>query len=262
MKYSLITGGASGIGFEMASLLAKENHNLVITSTNEEKLNNAVSKLKEINNNIDIKSYVINLIDNDAANKLYDLINNDNLEINVLINNAGFGDYALFVDSDIKKQNEMIDLNIKTLINLTYLFLNKMKERNEGYIINVGSIASVLPGPYMSIYYASKAFVLSFSEALYMEMKPYNIYIGCICPGPTSTNFANRANVGNEKMFAKNHASSPSRIAKDAIKMMKKKKPIKFSGRWMGISSFFSSRLSHRFKRNISYKVNKPTKKG
>lgn len=194
MIYVLITGASSGLGKEFAHNFASKGFDLVLTSTSIDKLNEVKN---EINSeyDIDIRVIDLDLSKIEDVERLYDYVINENLDVMCLVNNAGFGDYNDFLDGQLNKYQKMIDLNCKGLMSLSFLFGNYFKDKGSGHIVNIASIAGFMPGPYMNVYYASKAFVLNFSLALKEELEKYNIKVTTICPGPVDTNFWNRANV-------------------------------------------------------------------
>lgn len=220
MQTILITGASKGIGKEVAKLFSKQNYNLILVSRNQNELENLK---QEIINDNDIYCVEIDLSKEDGPKKLYDYCKDNDLKIDVLINNAGFGDFKEFIEGDLNKYKMMIDLNIKALMELSYLFINDMKDSG-GQIINIASIASFMPGPYMAVYYASKAFVLNFSLALNEELKPYHIAVSAICPGPVNTDFWPSAG-GSIKGFKEKYlATNADKIAEKVLKIYKTKK--------------------------------------
>ena len=196
MKTALVTGASSGIGSAFAKALADRAYNLVLVARSQDKLEQLAATLQ---NKHQIQTEVIpqDLTDPHAAENLFHLVTAKEIQIDLLVNNAGFGDYGLFAESSLDKQLEMIQLNITALTALTHLFLTPMREQGKGGIINLSSIAGFQPLPYMSIYAATKAFVLSFSEALWAENRDAGITVTCLCPGPTETEFFKSANFPN-----------------------------------------------------------------
>lgn len=207
MQTALITGASSGIGAAFAEELAKQQTNLVLVARSEDKLNQLADRLRQIAP-IQVEVLVADLTQTGANQAIFDQVSQKGLTIDLLINNAGFGDYGAFSDRPLAKQLEMIQLNILALVELTYLFLPGMKRQGSGSIINVGSIAGFQPLPYMSVYAATKAFVLSFTEALWAENRPFGIRVQALCPGPTSTNFPKVAEFPNSMSF-----SGPQKLA-------------------------------------------------
>lgn len=182
----IITGATSGIGLELAKIYSCFNIDLLLISSNINNLEKTKKLLDNNGANIDILE--MNLINGIDLEKLKE--KTDNKSLYCLINNAGFGDLGDFVDSNLKKAQDMIDLNIKALTSLSYFFLKKNKDTTtKSYLLNVGSVASFMCGPKMAVYYATKAYVLSFTNAIRRENSNKFIKISCLCPGPTKTNF-------------------------------------------------------------------------
>jgi uncharacterized protein len=194
MKYTLITGASSGIGEAFARRLAAEKHNLVLVARSGEKLKTLCEELS-VAHSVDCRYFAIDLLEFEADTQLFDETEKQGLEIDWLINNAGFGSSGDFADLDLERELEIIDLNISALVALTHRFLQKMRERKRGTIINVSSAAGFQPIPFMATYAASKSFVSSFSEAIAEENRPYGIHVMALCPGSTKTNFFNASNI-------------------------------------------------------------------
>ncbi len=192
MKATLITGASGGIGEAFARRLAAEKHNLVLVARTENKLRALCDELRAAHQ-ITAHYVAIDLIDYEADRRLFDETEKQNLEIEWLINNAGFGSMGDFARLELENEMEMISLNIMALIALTHRYLGGMRARKSGVIINVASTASFQPIPFMATYAATKAFVRSFSEAIAEENRPFNITVTALCPGPTDTNFFNAA---------------------------------------------------------------------
>jgi uncharacterized protein len=192
MTTALITGASSGIGKAFARELASRQTDLVLVARSQEKLDNLAT---ELSSQYQIKTTVIvqDLTIAAAGKAVFETIQAQDLTIDLLINNAGFGDYGAFGDRPLSKMIEMVQLNITAVVELTGLFLPLMQARKDGAIINVASIAAFQPIPYMSVYAATKAFLLNFSEALWAENKDLGVKILVICPGPTESEFYTRA---------------------------------------------------------------------
>ncbi len=188
VKTALITGASGGIGYELAKIHAEHGGNLVLVARNKEKLDKLKNELEE-KHGVVVHTIQKDLSLHGAAYDIYNKVNDLNIEIDYLINNAGHGDFSMFAESDWPKQERMINLNITALAHLTRLFLPQMIARKNGRILNVASVASFVPGPTMSVYFASKAFVLSFSEAIAEEVSRQGITVTALCPGPTESNF-------------------------------------------------------------------------
>jgi short-subunit dehydrogenase len=191
-KTALITGASTGIGFEFAKLFAADGYNLVLIARDEQKLREIAGSLPS-KFNISVKIYPKDLSVTGDIEKLVRQIREDVGTIEVLVNNAGFGLSGAFVDTDLARELEMIQLNVVSLVIFTKLWAKEMVQRKGGKILNVASTAAFQPGPLMAIYYATKAFVLSFSEALAEELKERGVTITALCPGPTATQFSKRA---------------------------------------------------------------------
>jgi hypothetical protein len=217
MKTALITGASSGIGSAFAQALADRGYNLVLVARSQDKLEQLAATLQS-KHQIEIEVVPQDLTMTYAADNLFRLLTAKGIQIDLLINNAGFGDYGLFADSSLQKQLEMIQLNITALSALTHLFLTPMRERGEGGIINISSIAGFQPLPYMSMYAATKAFVLSFSEALWAENRDTGITVTCVCPGPTETDFFKSANFPSSATeAAQQNYATPEEVVKAAL---------------------------------------------
>src|SRR6185436_12887612 len=188
MSTTLITGASSGIGEAFARRLAAEGHDVLLVARSEEKLIALCNELG-LNHNVRAQYVVLDLSQPDAPARLLEETRERNLEIDLLINNAGFGSMGEFAQLDLARELNMIDLNVRSLVELTYLFLQPMRERKGGSIINVASTASFQPVPFMATYAATKAFVLSFSEALWEENRTYGVKVMALCPGVTETGF-------------------------------------------------------------------------
>lgn len=187
---ALVTGASSGIGYEISKYLSKKGYDIVAAARDKGKLENLQ---KECKTNVDI--HLVDLSVHDEVMGLYESVKND--DIDVLVNNAGFGAFGRFEDIDFDFQMKMIDVNVKAVHMLTYLFLKEMKKKNKGYILNIGSIAGFMPGPLMAEYYATKAYVVRLTQGINKELKKdnSNVHISVCCPGPVKTNFNNVANV-------------------------------------------------------------------
>jgi uncharacterized protein len=199
-KTALITGASTGIGFEFAKLFAADGYNLVLIARDEQKLREIAGSLPS-KFNISVKIYPKDLSVTGDIEKLVRQIREDVGTIEVLVNNAGFGLSGAFVDTDLARELEMIQLNVVSLVIFTKLWAKEMVQRKGGKILNVASTAAFQPGPLMAIYYATKAFVLSFSEALAEELKERGVTITALCPGPTATQFSKRAELEKSRLF-------------------------------------------------------------
>ncbi|PQV64803.1 hypothetical protein B1R32_10370 [Abditibacterium utsteinense] len=196
MKTALITGASSGIGYEMAKELARQSYDLILVARREDKLRELEKLLEK---HVGVTVIVLDLAKEGAAQTLFDALRGR--PIDLLINNAGFADYALFAESGFAKISAMMQVNMIALTQITHLFLPPMIARGRGQILQVASIAGFFPGPLMSVYYASKAYVLSFSEALANEVEGSGVSVTCLCPGATISEFQERARMKESKLM-------------------------------------------------------------
>jgi uncharacterized protein len=200
-KTALVTGATSGIGLELSKILATNDYKLVLVARDEQRLSSLVADLLK-NRDLSPEVFATDLSVPSNAEKLYDQLRQHGIEIDLLVNNAGFGLTGAFTETELRRELEMIQLNIVSLVVLTKFVVREMLQRKKGRILNVASTAAFQPRPFMAIYYASKAFVLSFSEALAEELKDTGVTITALCPGPTATDFSRRAGVQKSKLFA------------------------------------------------------------
>lgn len=227
-KRVLITGASEGIGKELAKVFALHGYDLVIVARNNEKLDALKEEIVSLNG-VDVQIICADLSDPSNPEKLYRAMSH--LQIDVLINNAGVGSFGEFYKSDIEKEEKLIMLNVVSLVKLTHLYITDMARRNDGCIINIGSTASFQPGPLMANYYASKAYVLSFTEAVAEEMKNTNVKVIAYCPAPTRTGFLTKANVARGKALAGKGLKTPREVAEDIYNSMSQKKAVKVSSK-------------------------------
>jgi short-subunit dehydrogenase len=197
-KTALITGASSGIGLELAHLFAQDGYRLVLVARNRGALRQLGDDLQS-RYGITVRIAPKDLAHPASPDELYHELQESGVMLDVLVNNAGFGASGAFQQTKWTDESEMIQVNITALTHLTKLFLPQIRAR-EGKLLNVASVAAFLPGPFMSVYYASKAYVLSFSEALAEEMIGTGVTVTCLCPGPVKTNFQKRAYVQGTKM--------------------------------------------------------------
>jgi hypothetical protein len=202
-KVALITGASAGLGVEFARQLSKRGHRLVLAARRKERLDELARELGNA------RAVAIDLSKANAAAKLMADIEAAGEEVELLVNNAGFGLIGQFAELDANRLRQMIDLNVGTLTDLCRAVAPQMIKRKSGGILNVASTAAFQPGPKMAVYFATKAFVLSVSEALHEELKPHGIHVTCLCPGPTRTEFGEVAGFGGNGMFDRVAMESP-----------------------------------------------------
>lgn len=227
MKKILLTGATGGIGMEISKIFAKNGYSLVLVGRKKEKLNHLMEIIqKEYRVEVDI--IVIDLRIPHAGKCIYDVLQRKDLEVDVLCNNAGLGIYSDFLDQTLKDYEELMQVNLNALVELSYYIGKDMKEKGQGKIINISSISAFFPGPYMATYYASKAYILSFSIALAKEVKPYGVHVSVVCPGVILTDFYNKAgaDLKNSYLLERMPLASPYTLAKRIYKSVYKNKLI------------------------------------
>ena len=222
MKTALITGASSGIGKELARIHASKGGNVVLVARRGAELESLRTELED-KYKIEVSIFQQDLTKQGAAKNVVEFCKEKNIEIEYLMNNAGFGGHGNFVDRPLDKDIEMIHLNIQALVELSHLFLQDMKKRKSGKILNTASTAGYLPGPLQATYFATKAFVVSFTKGISHELKPHGITVTALCPGPVKTEFEFVAGMGNGDMF-KNGATAYSTALKGYNAMMKGKR--------------------------------------
>jgi short-subunit dehydrogenase len=242
---ALITGASGGIGHDIARLFAADKHNVILVARSAEKLRTFADSLhKEYNIRTEI--LVPDLSNAKAAQSIYSEIQRMNLSVEFLINNAGFGDYGLFAQRDWDRMQQIITLNILSLTHLTRLFVEDMIERKSGRILNIASIAGFQPCPLTAVYGATKAYVISFTEALHVELLGTGVSATAFCPGPTRTGFQGRAEMNDVALFKAGSVMSSYEVAADAYRAMMRGKMTSIPGLKNRVLSF-GSRLAPRF---------------
>ena len=226
MNTTLITGASSGIGAAFARKLAARGRNVFLVARSEDKLIALCNELGRLTS-IRAQYLALDLQQPDAGSQLVEETNKRGLEIEMLINNAGFGSMGDFAKLDLDRELEMLQLNVRAVVELTHRFLGPMRERKRGTIINVASTAGFQAVPYMSTYAATKAFVLSFSEALWEENRLHGIHVMALCPGVTETNFFEAANMDRPPMRT---IQTPEEVVDSALRGLARQKHIVISG--------------------------------
>jgi len=226
MNTTLITGASSGIGAAFARKLAARGRNVLLVARSEDKLIALCNELGRLTS-IRAQYLALDLTKPDDRLQLFEETKKRELEIDMLINNAGFGSMGDFVKLDLEREVEMIELNVTALVELTQRFLGPMRERQRGTIINVASTAGFQPVPYMATYAATKAFVLSFSEALWDENRMHGIHVMALCPGVTETNFFEAAGIDRPPMRT---VQTPEEVVETALRALHRQKSLVISG--------------------------------
>ncbi|WP_125721146.1 SDR family NAD(P)-dependent oxidoreductase [Flavobacterium ustbae] len=256
-KYALITGATQGIGYELAKLFAKDGYNLVITARSREELDTAAGELKQYG--IQVIASARDLIIKEEVLGLCRELEEKGIEINILVNNAGQGVYGLFKDTDLERELDIVQLNINAPIILAKHFLSKMMARNEGRILNLASIAGKTPGPWQSVYHGTKAFILSFSEALRSELQDTNITVTALLPGPTDTDFFNKAGMNKSKAVQdKDSLADPAAVARDGYDALMNNKDKVVSGFSNKIKAAVSTVLPDSLNAEMTKEQQKP----
>ncbi|MGE5611585.1 MAG: SDR family NAD(P)-dependent oxidoreductase [Bacillota bacterium] len=229
MSTALITGASSGIGYDLAKVFAAHGHNLIITARNREALNKLADECAS-QFHVKIEILTKDLADPSTPQQIYDELQQKSLPIDILVNNAGFGTHGPFARSDLAGELRLVQVNVIAVMQLTRLFLPAMIERRAGKILNVASTAAYVPGPYMSSYYASKAFVLSQSVALAQELRSRGITVTALCPGPTRTAFQSRAGMDEVRLFSESAIMDSPAVARIAYQGLMRGKTIVVPG--------------------------------
>lgn len=241
---ALITGASGGIGYELACIFAENWTNLVLVARSKERLEEIAAMLRS---RYSIRVHVIasDLSQPAAPQQIYEFMTREKIEIDYLVNNAGFGDYGMFAAADWQRQLSMITVNITALTHLTRLFLPAMVARGNGKILNVASTASFQPGPLMAVYYATKAYVLSFSEALFNEVEGTGVTVTSLCPGPTATGFQAGANLHTSRIIRVRKLPPARKVAELGYRAMLQGRMTVIEG-WINRLLVFGARFAPR----------------
>lgn len=230
MSTVLITGASSWIGLEFARIFAREGHDLVVVARRREELEKISKEFPERN----ILTLEKDLSLEFSPLELYEAVKKAWIQIDILVNNAWFGDFWLFHEIQIEKEKQMIDLNVRALTELCYLFGKEMVERKNGKILNVASTAAFQPGPLMSVYYATKHYVLAFSEGIREEWRDYGVTVTTLCPGPTESGFQKEAHLEESKLFAWKKLPTSNEVALYGYRSL-------MQGKWVVIHGFMNT---------------------
>lgn len=256
-KTALITGASAGLGVEFARLAAKDGHDLILVARRREQLEAVGQEVAQAHG---VQAHVItaDLTQPLAPAKIFDEVRSRGLQVDVLVNNAGFGSTGEFLDLPLAREAEMIEVNIQALLKLSHLFGQEMRTRKSGAILNIASTAGFQPGPYMATYYATKAFVISFSEALAHELRGTGVSVTAHCPGATATEFAGTAGMEKSRLFQQQKPATPAEVAAHAWRAMKAGKSLAVHGAMNKLGAF-SVRLSPRaMVRKVAASLNRP----
>ncbi|MBD0269261.1 MAG: SDR family oxidoreductase [Cyanobacteria bacterium Co-bin8] len=232
----LITGASSGIGYELAKVCGRDGHNLVLVARREEPLKALKAELESAHG-IQVWTYRADLAQADVRQQLFDWTQTEGIPVDGLVNNAGFGDYGPFVETDWAKQEQMILLNVLALTHLTRLFLPAMVARRQGKILNLASTAAFQPGPLMAVYFATKAYVLSFTSAIASELEGTGVTATTFCPGPTTSEFQENSGMGQSKLVQGRKLPTAAEVAELGYQAMQR-------GEWVAVQGLSNRALT------------------
>jgi short-subunit dehydrogenase len=257
MPAALITGASTGIGREFAYLCAHAGYDVVLTARSEAPLIELASDVRQRTGR---KAFPISidLASPAGPRQLHEQVAGLDVPVEVLINNAGFGLLGRFWELDEDEQMQMVQLNMGALTHLTRLFLPGFIARRRGYILNVASTAAFQPGPLMSVYYASKAYVVSFSEALHNEARDYGVKVTCLCPGPTKTEFDKRSGASGTKLFKDGNAMSALSVAQIGWDALQAGKPLVVAGGLNALMAFLTRFAPRQFTASMARRMQEP----
>lgn len=252
---ALVTGASSGIGLELAKLLVKDGHTVIAVAHDSAKLEEAAKVLRSIAKNAQVETIAVDLSDQRGPMHVFGEVKKRGLAVDCLINNAGIGLRGAFAETSLDAHMQLIRTNIVALTQLTHFFLPSMIEQKSGKILNVASTAAFQPGPYMSTYYASKAYVLSFSESLKEEVAELGITVTTLCPGPTATNFATRADAADTPLFQSLRVQSAEAVARRGYQALLDGEGVVVTGvgnkLFVGLARFVPRSLSARVVKHL-----------
>lgn len=255
MNYTLITGASGGIGLALAKEFASHGHHLILVARNHEKLEQIA---KELSDTYKVKTELVScdLSVEEARLALFETTQSNGWNVEILVNNAGFGDANAFLDGDWKRHQNMIDLNVVALLQLSYLYGNEMRKNGNGRILNLSSVAAFSAGPYMPLYYATKGFVLSVSEAMAEELRGTGVTVSALCPGPTATGFEKNANMNSSKMFTAFGAEKAEDVARKGYRGLMKGEEVIYHGKVTYGFNLVSRFCTRKFTRRVAMKLN------
>jgi len=254
MPTAVITGASTGIGRELARLCAEDGYDPILIARSQPQLETVAAEIRKSTNRT-VMILPKDLSHASAPREIFEDISRSRVPVDALINNAGFGLLGRFWELDLQQQIEMVQVNVTALTELSRLFLPGFIERRRGRILNVASTAAFQPGPLMSVYYASKSYVVSLSAALYNEARDYGVTVTCLCPGPTQTEFAQRAGTTSTKLFKARAPMDAVTVARIGLNAMRAGKPLVITGRLNALLAFltrfapiqFTAAMARRF---------------
>lgn len=244
-KLALITGASSGIGYELAKVMAQNGHDLILVARSVPHLEEIAAQLRK-QYSIQVVVHPFDLAKPNSGEELFYSLKPYHDAIEVLVNNAGFGECKPFIKQDLSTLREMITLNMTSVTELCRLMGEKFVGHRRGAILNVASTAAFQAGPYFAVYFATKAYVLSLTEALREEFKSFNVQVSALCPGPTATSFIGRARLDKNPFFRGNSVMSPAEVALQAYRGLQRDKAIIITG-WANALTALLAKLAPRF---------------
>jgi|LAHS01.1.fsa_nt_gb short-subunit dehydrogenase len=254
---ALITGGSTGVGYALAEQFAQHGQDLVLVSKNAAALKAASERLKN-DYKVEVATFEADLRDETSAEAIYSFCREKKIQVETLVNNAGAGTYGPFAESSADDNEANVQIDIVTLIDLTYLFLHDMKERHSGYIMNVSSTAAFQPGPNLAVFYASKSFVLSFTEAIAVELEGSGVVVSCFCPGPVQSEFLEESGMDKSKVVKKFKPLDVRKAAKVAYVGLHKGKVVVIPGGKNKRRAFIVRFFSRKAVRNMMKRITSP----
>ena len=255
MAYALITGATGGIGRELAALLARDGHDLVVTARDARRLEDLSGRLRE-RFGVDVVPIAVDLAEPGAARRLFEETSSRGLDVDVLANNAGFARWTDFLDADWDDQRAMMRVNMEALAELSHRYGRVMRDRGRGRILNIASVASMMAGPHMAMYFASKAFVRSLGEALAHELRGSGVTVTTICPGPTSTGFERAAHMHGRNFFTMTRPASAAAVARFAYRRMMRGSVLGYHTAFTRAGAFVERALPRALTRRIAAFMN------
>ena len=254
---ALVTGASGGIGRDLAECFAEDGYDLILVARSEATLKQEAERLA---GNFGVKAVpiAIDLVEHGSGRRLADAVAERGLPVDVLVNDAGYGAAGAFDASDASNQLGMIDLNVRALVELTHAFWPQMLARRRGGVLNVASTAAFQPGPLMAVYYASKAFVLSFSEALWREAQGTGVHVSCLCPGPTASRFRERAGTGATRLTTLGTPVSSMSVAKAGHQAFQKNQRVLITGARNRVLARLVPFLPRRTVLDIAHRLQSP----
>ncbi|MEX6689788.1 SDR family oxidoreductase [Danxiaibacter flavus] len=257
-KYALITGATSGFGYEFSKLFARDGYNLVLVARSKERLDEVTVEIKN-KFGVEVTPFECDLFEKDCAKKVYDKVTEMGININALVNDAGQGEWGRFVDIDLQRMLDIIQLNISSLVSLTWYFLKDMVTRNEGRILQVASEAGKTPMPLLSVYAATKAFLLSFTASLANELKDTDVVVTALLPGASDTDFFHKAHAEDTVAYKEQELQDPADVAKDGYEALMRGEDRVISGGKTKMHVFRSNMMSDAAAASGSRKLMEPS---